>query len=166
LGSDAGQPLMVAAGAAFSMFGVRLSKTKITDAGDRVTVDVFGRKPGVDLHAFLKLRPSAVAMPSASVFESRGEAQSFLVDRFVAFVPGLGDKPMRRVRVQRGTWDVLLPSAVDVRSDILDGSLDFPAGSTLLDNVFVARDIPYHWYAAEVEQSPGQWRRPRLSPPD
>ncbi len=39
LGSDAGNALMVAAGAAFSMFGVRFSKTKITDAGNRVTVD-------------------------------------------------------------------------------------------------------------------------------
>jgi uncharacterized protein YqjF (DUF2071 family) len=166
LGSDAGQPLMVAAGAAFSMFRVRLSKTKITDASDRVTIDVFGRKPGFDFHAYLKLEPAAAAMPAASMFESKSEAKSFLVDRFVAFVPGLGDAPMRRVRVQRGTWDVLLPSAIDVRSDILDGSLNFPAGSATLDNVFVARDIPYHWYAAEVEQTPGHWRRPRLSLPD
>jgi uncharacterized protein YqjF (DUF2071 family) len=166
LGSDAGQPLMVAAGAAFSMFGVRLSRTKITDAGDRVTVDVFGRKPGVDFHAFLKLEPAAVDLPNASVFETLGEARSFLVDRFVAFVPGLGGDPMRRVRVQRGTWDVLLPSVIDVRSDFLDGSSSLPAGSTRLDNVMVARDIPYHWYASEVEHAPGVWSRSRLSLPD
>jgi hypothetical protein len=73
---------------------------------------------------------------------------------------------MRRVRVRRGSWEVLLPSTTDIRSDVLDGSSDFPAGSALLDNVLVARDIPYHWYAAEVEQTPGQWRRPRLSLPD
>jgi uncharacterized protein YqjF (DUF2071 family) len=166
LGSDAGQPLMVAAGAAFSMFGVRLSRTKITDAGDRVTIDVFGRKPGFDFHAFLKIEPAAVAMPADSVFETTAEAQSFLVDRFVAFVPGVRNNPMRRVRVRRGSWEVLLPSTTDIRSDVLDGSSDFPAGSALLDNVLVARDIPYHWYAAEVEQTPGQWRRPRLSLPD
>lgn len=166
LGSDAGQPLMVAAGAAFSMFGVRLSKTKITDAGDRVSIDVFGRKPGVDFHAYLKVEPAAEALPTTSTFESKAEAKSFLVDRFVAFVPGVGNDPMRRVRVRRGIWDVVLPSAIDVRSDILDGSSDFPAGTALLDNVLVARDIPYHWYAAEIERSPGQWRRPRLSLPD
>ncbi len=121
---------------------------------------------GMSGHAYLKLEPAAATMPDVSVFGSRAEAQSFLVDRFVAFVPGVGNDPMRRVRVRRGTWDVLLPSAMDVRSDILDGCSDFPAGTTLLDNVFVARDIPNHWYAAEVERSPGQWRRPRLSLPD
>jgi uncharacterized protein YqjF (DUF2071 family) len=166
LGSDAGQQLMVAAGAAFSMFGVRLSKTKITDAGDRVTIDVFGRTPGVDFHAYLKVQPDAQSLPDASLFVSKSEAQSFLVDRFVAFVPSVDGRPMRRVRVRRGTWDVLLPSATDVRSDILDGSRDFPVGSARLDNAFVARDIPYHWFAAEVERAPGDWRRPRLSLPD
>jgi uncharacterized protein YqjF (DUF2071 family) len=165
-GRDAGQPLMVAAGAAFSMFGVRLSKTRITDAGDRVTIDVFGRYPGVDFHAYLKVEPDAAALPAPSLFESKSEAQSFLVDRFVAFVPGLEGRPMRRVRVRRGTWDVLLPSVPDVRSDILDGSAGFPAGSAQLDNALVARDIPYHWYAAEVEVAPGSWRRPRLSVPE
>ena len=163
LGSDAAQPLMVVAGAAFSMFRVRLSKTRITDAGDRVTVDVFGRRPGVDLHAYLKLEPPGTNLPDFSAFGSRAEAQSFLVDRFVAFVPGVGGRPMRRVRVQRGIWDVLLPSTTDIRSDLLDGSTDFPAGSGRLDNTFVARGIPYRWYAAEFESSPGKWQRPGFS---
>jgi uncharacterized protein YqjF (DUF2071 family) len=162
LGSDAGQPLMVAAGAAFSMFRVRLSKTRITDAGDRVTVDVFGRGRQVDFHAFLKVQPTASGWSETSVFGDRDEAQSFLVDRFVAFVPGADGRPMRRVRVRRGTWSVLLPSFTDVRSDILDDSPDFPAGSARLDCSFVARDIPYHWYAAEVEGAPGEWHTPRF----
>jgi uncharacterized protein YqjF (DUF2071 family) len=166
LGSDAAQPLMVAAGAAFSMFRVRLSKTRITDAGDRVSIDVFGTRPGVDLHAYLKIDPPATNIPGWSAFGSKAEAQSFLVDRFVAFVPGVGGRPMRRVRVKRGTWDVVLPSTTDVRSDLLDDSTDFPAGSAGLDNTFVARGIPYRWYAAEFERSPGEWQRPRLSLPD
>jgi uncharacterized protein YqjF (DUF2071 family) len=166
LGSDAAQPLMVAAGAAFSMFRVRLSKTRITDAGDRVSIDVFGRRPGVDLHAYLKLDPPATNIPASSAFGSKAEAQSFLVDRFVAFVPGVGGRPMRRVRVKRGTWDVVLPSTTDVRSDLLDDSTDFPAGSAELDSTFVARGIPYRWHAAEFERSPGHWQRPRFSLPD
>jgi hypothetical protein len=157
---------MVAAGAAFSMFRVRLSKTRITDAGDRVSIDVFGTRPGVDFHAYLKIDPPATNIPGSSAFGSKAEAQSFLVDRFVAFVPGVGGRPMRRVRVKRGTWDVVLPSTTDVRSDLLDDSTDFPAGSAGLDNTFVARGIPYRWYAAEFERSPGEWQRPRLSLPD
>ena len=161
LGSDAAQPLMVAAGALFSMFGVRRSRTRITDAGDRVTVDVFGRRRGVDFHAYLKVEPDASTLHDDSVFDDRYEAQSFLVDRFVAFVPGVDGGAMRRVRVRRGTWSVVLPSSTDVRSDILDGSTDFPAGSARLDNALVARHIPYHWYAAEVEGQPGEWTRSR-----
>lgn len=157
LGSDAEQPLMVAAGAVFSMFGVRRSRTRITDAGDRWSVDVFGRGPGIDLHAFLKLDPGSTALPPTSVFGSAQEARAFLIDRFVAFVPGSGHEPMRRVEVQRGTWDVLLPSMMDIRSDWLDGSRDFPSASATLDCVFVARDIPYHWDAAQRESSDGTW---------
>jgi hypothetical protein len=163
LGSDAQNVPMVAAGAAFSMFGVRLSKTRITDAGDRVTIDVFGDNQAVDFHAYLKVDPAAPTLPESSVFESIGEARSFLVDRFVAFVPGVDGRPMRRVRVKRGTWRVRLPSTLDVRSDILDGSADFPEGSARLDHALVARHIPYHWYASEVEIAPGTWRQPRLS---
>jgi uncharacterized protein YqjF (DUF2071 family) len=162
LGSDAGQPLMVAAGAAFSMFRVRLSDTRITDARDRVTIDVFGRKPGVDLHAYLKVEPAVGELQEDSVFGSVAEARAFLVDRFVAFVPGLRGAPMRRVRIRRGTWRVILPSIVDVRCDILDDSAAFPTGTARLDHTLVAREIPYHWYAAEVEHSAGDWRRPHL----
>jgi uncharacterized protein YqjF (DUF2071 family) len=163
LGSDAGQPLMVAAGAAFSMFGVRWSRTTIIDAGDRVSVDVFGRSPGVDFHAFLKVEPPAADLPETSAFRGIDDARSFLIDRFAAFVPGNDGSPMRRVRVRRGTWDVVAPSAADVRSDLLDGSPTFPAGSARIDDILVARDIPYHWSAADVEVRDGSWRRQRVS---
>jgi predicted DCC family thiol-disulfide oxidoreductase YuxK len=151
---------MVAAGAAFSMFRVRLSSPRITDAGDRVIVDVFGREPGHDLLAFLKLAPGSATLPDGSAFGSAVDAQAFLVDRFVAFVPGTVGRAMRRVRVRRGTWDVVSPSTVDVRSDLLDGSPAFPVGTARLDHTFVARGIPYHWHTAEVELGPGRWRRP------
>ena len=166
LGSDAAQRLMVVAGAVFSMFRVRRSATRITDAGDRVSIDVFGCKPGVDMHAFLKFSPDADGLPETSSFNSTGTAVSFLVDRFVALVPDPGDGPMRRVRVRRGSWAVQVASTTDIRSEILDASADFPAGSARLDHALVARHIPYHWYPAEVEQAPGIWRRPRLSVAD
>ena len=145
------------------MIRVRLSATRITDAGDRVTIDVFGRKPGIDLHAFLKFGPSAGSLPGTSAFNATVEAVSFLVDRFVAFVPDPCDGPMRRVRVRRGSWAVQVASTTDIRSEILDASADFPAGSARLDHALIARHIPYHWYPAEVERAPGIWRRPRLS---
>jgi len=55
------------------------------------------------------------------------------------------------------------PLELDV---VHDGSSDFPAGSAVLDNTFVARGVPYRWYAAEYERSPSDWQRPRISLPD
>jgi hypothetical protein len=70
---------------------------------------------------------------------------------------------MHRVRVRRGTWDILLPSRTDVRSDLLDASSDFPLGSTTLDHTMVARRIPYRWYALEDERPNGEWHPSRLT---
>jgi uncharacterized protein YqjF (DUF2071 family) len=165
LGSDAANVPMVAAGAAFSMFKVRRSPTRITDAGDRVTIDVFGGRRHVDLHAYLKVEPRSDGLPSGSVFPNIGTATAFLIDRFEAFIPDPVDDRMHRVRVARGTWDVIVPSLTDIRSDILDGSPAFPAGSAALDHVVVARNIPYRWYARETEADPGTWRPARWSVP-
>jgi hypothetical protein len=117
LGSDAGNALMVAAGAAFSMFDVRLSKTQITDAVDGSLWTSSGHAPSTSTP--LEGLAGSPCLARGVGVVSKSEAQSFLVDRFVAFVPGAEGGPMRRVRERRGTWTVHLSSVIDVGSDIL-----------------------------------------------
>jgi uncharacterized protein YqjF (DUF2071 family) len=146
LRSDADSRVMCALGNWLTFFRFHHARVRWRREGEILGFDLEPTRPGPEpagIHARYDLSGASHALRPSSAFRSLPEATAFLVELFSAFArPGDG-RGTTRVRVERGTWDVLVVD--DLRAE-------YPYMQSRrgrLDSVFLVRDVPYRWHRLE-----------------
>ena len=150
LRSDANSRIMNVGGNLLSFFRFHYAPIQWDHDGSGHRIRVTSRDGTADVDLALT-EPPAAELPAGSAFPDVETAVQHLVQRFAAYHPRADRPTVDVVGIRRDPWPVTVVSTTHARLGYLDGRGPFPPGSTRLDSVFLARDVPYHWYRLRTE---------------
>jgi uncharacterized protein YqjF (DUF2071 family) len=150
LRSDASSRLMVLTGNALTFFRFHRARIMWDLTPECVRFSSSSEKQGGGIEAEYNLSSAAHRLPPTSRFTDLGSAQTFLTELYSAFGAKRRDGRVEVVRIKRSPWSSTVITDHTGSYEAMTSGTLFSAGEAILDSVFFARELSYHWRPLEL----------------